>query len=262
MEYGEYAALYDRSGQLSFSVLMDFYLRDLLRQHSVSGRSMLDLACGTGTLALMQAERGWRVLGIDRSAAMLAEAERKAAGLAEPVNVRFEQGDMRDFVLATPVDLVTCCYDTLNYLLDEADLKRCFSAVSQALVPGGLFCFDLATEYFLEHYWQGVELAEFDAAIQVMQSHYDRTTGHSTLVLTGFVEVTPGRFRRFREVHIERGYPEATVRALLEAVGFEVEAVYDCFTTQSPNERSLRVMYVARRADGVRDAGIAYYCQP
>jgi SAM-dependent methyltransferase len=268
MQYDEYAALYDRSGQLSFSVLVDLYLRDLLRQHPVTGRSMLDLACGTGTLALMMAERGWQVLGIDRSAAMLAEAERKAAALAEPVDVRFQQGDMRDFVLAAPVDLVTCCYDTLNYLLDEQDLQRCFRAVSQALVPGGLFCFDLATAYFLEHYWQGVDVDEFDSAIQVMQSHYDRATGYSTLVLTGFVEVAAGRYRRFREVHIERDYSEATVRAFLEAADFVVEGVYDCFTTQSPNERSLRVMYLARRADsvgdadGVEKAGITYYCQP
>ncbi|HEX6291611.1 MAG TPA: methyltransferase domain-containing protein [Herpetosiphonaceae bacterium] len=247
MQYDEYAALYDRSGQLSFSVLMELYLRDLLRRHPVAGRALLDLACGTGTLAVMLAEQGWQVVGIDRSAGMLAEARRKAAQRAEPLDLRFVQGDMRDFALARPVDLVTCCYDTLNYLIDEADLRRCLEAVARSLVPGGLFCFDLATDYFLEHYWQGVEVEEFDAAIQVMQSHYDRATGHSTLVLTGFIEVAPGRFRRFREVHVERGYPQATVRALLEAAGFAVEGVYDCFTMQPPNERSLREMYVARR---------------
>ncbi len=249
MQYNEYAAIYDRSGQLAFSVLMDIYLRDLLQHHPVAGHTLLDLACGTGTLALLLAERGWRVVGIDQSAAMLAEAERKAAALPEPVAVRFVQGDMRDIVAAQLVDLVTCCYDTINYLTLESDLLRCFQSVARALVPGGLFCFDLATDYFLEHHWQGVELEEFEGATQVMDSHYNHATGDSTLVLTGFVEVSPGRYRRFREVHVERGYPEATVRAHLATAGLLVEAVYDCFTLQPPNDRSLRVMYVARRID-------------
>lgn len=247
MQYHEYAAVYDRSGQMRFSVLMDMYLRDLLRVHAVAGRRMLDLACGTGTLALLMAERGWQVIGLDRSPAMLREAAQKLTTITEPIDVDFVQGDMRDFRLAAPVHLVTCCYDTLNYLTDQADLARCFSAVAQALTPGGLFCFDLATDYFLRTHWQGVDVEEFDDVTQVMQSHYDAATGYSTLVLTGFTAIGQGRYRRFREVHVERAYPEATVRAMLEAQGFAVEAVYDCFTSQPTNERSLREMYVARR---------------
>lgn len=247
MQYHEYAAVYDRSGQMRFSVLMDMYLRDLLRVHAVAGRRMLDLACGTGTLALLMAERGWQVIGLDRSPAMLREAAQKLTTITEPIDVDFVQGDMRDFRLAAPVHLVTCCYDTLNYLTDQADLARCFSAVAQALTPGGLFCFDLATDYFLRTHWQGVDVEEFDDVTQVMQSHYDAATGYSTLVLTGFTAIGQGRYRRFREVHVERAYPEATVRAMLGAQGFAVEAVYDCFTSQPTNERSLREMYVARR---------------
>ncbi len=247
MQYQEYAAIYDRSGQMRFSVLMDLYLQDLLRAHAVAGRSMLDLACGTGTLALLMAERGWQVVGIDQSAAMLAEARRKAANVPEPLDLSFEQADMRDFTLAEPVDLATCCYDTLNYLTEATELQRCFAAVARAVAVDGLFCFDLATDYFLRNHWQGVDVDEFDTFTQVMQSHYDPATGCSTLVLTGFIQTTPGHYRRFREVHVERAYPTAAVRAMLEAVGFRVEAVYDCFTMQPPNERSLREMYVARR---------------
>ena len=62
-----------------------------------------------------------------------------------------------------------------------------------------------------------------------------------------FVQQTDGSYRRFREVHTERAYAEADVRSMLAAAGFGVEAVYDCFTLQPPNERSLRHMYVARR---------------
>lgn len=248
MQYEDYAAIYDRSGQIRFAVLMDLYVRDLLRQHPVSGSRMLDLACGTGTLALLMAERGWQVIGLDRSRAMLDEAARKRAAAPAPIAVDFVQGDMRDFRLATPVDLVTCCFDTINYLLDEADLARCFGAVAHALAPGGLFCFDLATDYFLRTHWQGVEFQEADGFSQVMHSTYDRATGLSTLVLTGFIAAGGGRYRRFREVHVERAYPEPTIRAVLAGQGFHVAAVYDCFTAQPPHVRSLREMYVARRS--------------
>jgi SAM-dependent methyltransferase len=246
MQYNEYAATYDRSGQLRFSVLMDLYLRDLLRLYPTVGLRMLDLACGTGTLALLMAERGWDVLGIDLSPSMLAAAERKRVQ-AGCEHVRFQQADMRDVVVNTPVDLVTCCYDTLNYLLEQHDLARCFTSVMQALVPDGLFCFDLATDYFLRNHWNGVDFEQFDDFAQVMQSYYDEATGSSTLVLTGFVEQAPGSFVRFREVHIERAYSDTIVRMLLAEAGFVVEAVYDCFTTELPNERSLRLMYVARK---------------
>lgn len=246
MQYHEYAAIYDRSGQLRFSVLMDLYLQDVLRAHPIAGCAMLDLACGTGTLALLMAERGYTVLGLDRSAAMLEQARRKAANDAQAA-VRFVEGDMRDFTLPAPVDLATCCYDTLNYLTDPADLGRCFESVARALVPSGLFCFDLATDFFLQNYWQGVEVDQFGGVTQVMQSHYDASSGYSTLVLTGFVPAGRGRYRRFREVHVERAYSQAEVAALLQAAGFAVEAVYDCFTLQQPHARSLRELYVARR---------------
>jgi hypothetical protein len=119
--------------------------------------------------------------------------------------------------------------------------------VARALRPGGLFCFDLPTDFFLRNYWQGVEVDEFAGVTQIMQSHYDTSNGCSTLVLTGFTPTGRGRYRRFREVHIERAYPQAEVAALLTATGFTVEAVYDCFTLQAPHARSLREMYVARR---------------
>jgi ubiquinone/menaquinone biosynthesis C-methylase UbiE len=245
-QYNHYAAFYDRSGQMRFGVLMDLYLRDLLRTHHVPGMTLLDLACGTGTLALLMAERGWNAIGLDRSAAMLREARRKLAEAGD-VPVRFVEGDMRDFTIPTPVDLVTCCYDTLNYLIEKPDLQRCFQSVAGVLKPDGLFCFDLATDYFLRHHWNGVDVEEFDGWTQIMHSHYDEATGLSTLKLTGFVRQRNGLYRRFDETHIERAYPDQTIRDLLYTAGFAVEAVYDCFTTQPPNDRSLRVMYVARR---------------
>src|SRR6476646_4853867 len=95
MIYHDYAPFYDGSGQLRFAVLMGQYLRELLERHPVSGRRALDLACGTGTLALLLADYGWDVTGLDSSAAMLDQADAKAEGMPTLGQVVFVQHDMR-----------------------------------------------------------------------------------------------------------------------------------------------------------------------
>ena len=243
--YSEYAAVYDRTGQIRFAILAEQYLREILALHPVAGKRMLDLACGTGTLALLQAESGWEVVGLDAAPAMLAQARAKqqAAG----VTATFVEADMRHFALAQPVDLATCFYDSLNYLLEEDALLACFQSVYRALAPGGIFGFDLATDYFLRMYWQGTETFQGDHYTQVMNSSFDAATGHSTLILTGRVDEPAGEAREFREVHVERAYAPDHVRRLLETAGLVPEALYDCFTHQEPNDESLRHFWVARK---------------
>jgi SAM-dependent methyltransferase len=243
--YSDYAAAYDRSGQLRFAVLMNVYLEDVLRRHVPPNMRMLDLACGTGTLAILRAEAGWDVTGLDRSAAMLHEARRKS--YSTDARVRFVEGDIRSFALDAPVGLITCCYDSLNYLLDDGDLLACFRATHRALVEDGMFCFDLATEYFLREYWRGTETYQDQGYQQVMHSSYDEERRLSTLVLDGTVWREDGTVHRFREIHVERPYARASVERLLAQAGFVCEAWYDCFTFEASTERSLRYFVVARK---------------
>ena len=92
--YHDYAPFYDGSGQIRFAVLIGQYLRELLERHPISGRWALDLACGTGTLALILSDDGWQVIGLDRSAAMLAIARDRAADAGPAID--FVEGDMRE----------------------------------------------------------------------------------------------------------------------------------------------------------------------
>ncbi len=245
--YGDYAAVYDRTGQMRFSILMEMYLREVLERHAVPGRRMLDLACGTGTLALMMAESGWNVVGMDAAWPMLEQARLKQE--RSEVAVQFVEADMRSFAVPWCFDLVTCCYDSLNYLLDDDDLHRCFHSVGDALAPGGLFCFDLATDYFLQTYWQGTERFDDDGYSQTMESSFDPATRRSTLVMHGMLREVEGRERAFSEVHTERAVDAHQVRVLLERAGLIPEAVYDCFTFQEPSDRSLRHFWVARKPE-------------
>lgn len=265
--YRAYAPYYDGSGQIRFALLTAHYLAEVLARHPPPARTALDLACGTGTLAVALAEGGWQVVGVDQAPAMLAlaQAKAKAAGVSE--RALFVQGDMRDpnatrevqnvagdwddegafCTVPCAFSLVTCTYDSLNYLLSEDDLARCFRAAAAALVPGGVLYADMNTRHFLAHDWPACELDERPGLVQVSQSRFDPAAATSTMRLTGFAGDDAHGYERFDEVHVERAYPPETVAALLEAAGLRVEAAYECFTFQPHHPRSQRIAWVARK---------------
>jgi len=261
--YQDYAPFYDGSGQIRFAVLVGQYLRELLAQHLVAGRRALDLACGTGTLALILADAGWDVVGLDASEPMLALATHKAAEAEVAGRLAFVYGDLRDLreraehgppptdaalaIGRSRFDMVTCTYDSLNYLLTEADLARCFAGVASVLRPDGLFFTDMNTRRFLEHDWGIHEVLERPGLVQVTQSYFDPITACSTMVLTGFAGDDERGYQRFDETHIERAYEPEVVAGLLASAGLRLEAAYDCFTFQPAHERSQRIAWVARK---------------
>ena len=245
--YEKYAEVYDRSGQIAFTLLMIPYLDKVLERHGFAGQSVLDLACGTGTMALALAEKGWRVLGLDASAAMLAQARRKAR--EAETKVEFIQGDMRDFALPEPVDLVTCFYDSLNYLLTLDDLDKAFRCVAAALKPGGLFVFDMNTPWGLAQVAEeNSYLYEDDEATVEVRSSYDERTRRATATIAGSIR-RDGLREEFVEVHTEQGYSEEEIAAALRKTGFRVEGRYDCFTLEEPGPKCCRVLWVARKGN-------------
>lgn len=258
--YHAYAPFYDGSGQIRFAVLCASYLLgDILPRHPVTGRRALDLACGTGTLALILTDAGWFVVGVDRSPAMIAIARSRAQSVDPAIRPHFIEADMRwlwrettriehvEALRRGSFSLVTCTYDSLNYMLTEEDLAACFSTAAEALAPEGLFVADMNTRHFLEHDWGDVEIIERPGFIQVNLSRFDPETACSTMRLIGFVGDDASGYERFDEIHIERAYPPETVASLIAAAGLSVEAVYDCFTTQPIGACTQRIAWVARK---------------
>lgn len=248
MTYERYATVYDGSGQIRFAVLTAMYLNEIVQRHPVTGRRVLDIACGTGTLLAILAEQGWTVAGIDASAAMLEQAATKLATVTSEVELR--QGDIRhiaDIMPAQTFDLVTCTYDSLNYLLSPTDLAACFRGVAHVLVPGGLFVGDMNTRHFLAVDWETCLLHEQPGYVQIERSHFEPASAISTMWLTGFIGNDDDGYERFDEIHIERAYPPEQVAALMTAAGLVIEGCYDGFTFQSPCATTQRIHWVARK---------------
>ena len=124
-----------------YDIAHAYLVRDVAMWRALAGAPcrVLELACGTGRVAIPLARDGHAVTGLDTAPAMLAQARHKAQGIA----VDFVLADMREFALPAPFDLVIVPFNGLRLLLERDDLERCLGCVRRALAPGGRFAFDL-----------------------------------------------------------------------------------------------------------------------
>jgi ubiquinone/menaquinone biosynthesis C-methylase UbiE len=215
--YRRFAEAYDWEGSLDFSRQAFRRVIAVCQEHGVSRGRHLDLGCGTGTLAILMAKAGWEVVGLDASEAMLAQAKQKALDAGQAVE--FVQQDMRDLRVAGSVNLVTSFYDTLNHLLFAEDLEATFRGVARALLPGGLFVFDVNTEATFRRVWGGVtHFIETPRASTVYQTSYDEETRLAKGLVTGFLR-RGDLYEKFEEEIVERYWPPEDVGRYLVAAG-------------------------------------------
>ena len=248
--YEALATLYDVAGWGVFSERMADRVLPLAVEHGLGEIGhIVDVACGTGIAAIKFAQAGYLVTGVDRSPQMLAQARKRVAeaGLRE---VTLIEADMRDFALDEPADLVTCTYDSLNYLLKEADLAAAFRCAAAALRDGGLYIFDMNTIFGLAERWGSRDhiMCDTDDWFIAGRTRWDHENSTNTVILHGFIR--QGQlWERFTETHVKRGYPLAKIRTLLERAGLTVLAICDADAEGAvePGPETARVRVVARQ---------------
>lgn len=211
---------------------------------------VLDLACGTGTLALHFLAAGYPVTGVDLSPAMLAYARENAREFIEAKQANFLEADVVDFKLRTRFGLAVSTYDALNHLENTAALKKCFTRTAAALLPGGYFIFDLNTRLGLQN-WDGIAVHDSVSSLIVKRGGFDHKTNRAFYKISGFLKGDDGRYERFEEMVVETMFELAEVARLLKKAGFsQVHAARETELTQAlaaPEEED-RVFIVARKA--------------
>jgi ubiquinone/menaquinone biosynthesis C-methylase UbiE len=207
------------------------------------GTRLLDLATGTGSVALEFAARGCAVTGVDLSAPMLTEARRKAEerGLA----VEFVCADLADFRAETQFDHAVCLYDSFNYISDPDGLKRAFANIRAALTTGGLLIFDVNTVHALEAELF-TQTSPPEAPVKYRWvSRYDPKTRISRIKMHFEVAATG---EKFSVIHQQRAYTESELRSFMFHAEFTDIRSYDAYRLSPPQPLSDRVFYVARAA--------------
>ncbi len=247
--YHEFARFYTCGPYPEYSRAMAELLPRVLERFGAKPETVLDLACGEGTFAVELARRGYRVVGVDISPRMLELARGKAREAG--VTVDFIHQDMRSLNLSKKFDLVTCWYDSLNYLLEYEDLERTFANVAEVLNPDGLFIFDMNTRYALSVHWQRhppYVQQDTEDLFEVHRPSYDYERAIATLKITGFFR-EGGAWHRFDEVHQERAYTLAQIREALESAGLVELACWGSLREMTPPKpNSGRVWFVVHGA--------------
>lgn len=223
------------------------YLQALLSRFRAAPRTVLDIACGTGNVTFLLAERGYHVAGVDLSEPMLEVAREKARHSQQ--HIPFYHGDMRCLSLPDRYDLAICLYDSLNYLLKLEEVRQAFQSAYGVLQPGGYYVFDVNTIFALRENLFTQRHMDSSASVRYdWRSTYNEKTRICRVVMDFWVN--EGRdTRHFTEVHYEAGYePEEIVEALAGA-GFETLATYEAYTFRPPRADSDRLYFVARKQD-------------
>ena len=194
------------------------YIEDVFTLYKIKPRLVLDLACGTGNLTVELAKRGYDMTGIDLSADMLSAAFNKAAGH----NILWLNQDMCAFELYGTVDAVACCFDSLNYILDEENIRKCFALVYNYLNPGGVFVFDVNSKYRFESvYASNNFVLETDRVFCSWQNYYDKKNKTCDFDITLFALQQEGYYKRYEEIQREKYHGVEFLEKSLIDAGFE-----------------------------------------
>ncbi len=196
--------------------LLEFYERTHIGQVN---RSLLDVCCGTGQLAVYFLEHGYRVTGLDLSEYMLHYARENANRFIESGQAKFVQADASGFTLEDRFGLVASTFDAINHLPDYQALQGCFRSVFDLLDPDGYFVFDLNTRSGLMR-WNGINVEESSEMTIITRGIYDGKGSRAFARVTGFIRSPDGQYNRFEENAFNTVFDLDMVRRMLLDIGW------------------------------------------
>lgn len=244
--YKALAAVYDQlNGEVDYRAWGDFFERCFAR-YALSPTLLLDLGCGTGSMTLELARRGYDMIGVDASEEMLSRAMERMYSEGRS-GILFLQQDMRELELYGTVGAVVSTLDCLNYLTGEGDLARVLSLVHNYLDPDGIFLFDVNTPYKFRHtYGNNAYVLEDETSLCAWQNDFDEQSALCHFYLSVFEEGADGRYTRNDEEQTERCYTREELYTALTDAGFTDISFFGDFDFNAPMERCER-WYVAAR---------------
>lgn len=248
-EYSEYALLseyYDRfTDDVPYERWADFFER-IFEQKQVNPKVVLDLACGTGSMTRILAQRGYDMIGADQSEDMLMMAQEACMDANPEKPVLLLHQPMQELDLYGSVDACVCCLDSVNYVEEPDMLREAMKRVFMFLEPGGLFIFDINTRSKLERINGQSFVREDEDVFCVWQCLIeDNELCHYYFDIFELNE--EGAWNRYQEHHVERIYEPKLLLDMLREAGFtEVEQRGE-LSDEAPAEQEERIFFIARK---------------
>lgn len=247
MSYGVFSEFYDAlTANVSYDTVSQV-LSSLLTRYGKSRGLLLDLACGTGSVSVRMAQKGYEVIGVDLSPEMLSEAQNKAYSAGQ--NILFLCQDMTALDLYGTVDAAVCTLDGLCHLPDEESVQAALRKVSLFMNPGGVFLFDVNSVY--KHravLGNNTFVYDTDDVYCVWQNTLLPDGVTVQMDLDFFEPVSDaGDYVRQSERFTERAYPRETLEAMLKKAGFTVLDVFDGYSGKPAHDTSERLLFAVRK---------------
>jgi len=239
---GDYASARTPSGDVAF------YVEEARR----SGGPVAEFGCGTGRVLVPTAEAGVRIVGVDSSEAMLAQARRKLEGLDVAASLR--RGDLRDVDLGERFALVTVPFRAVQHLDSTADHLRAFRNLGRHLAPGGRLVFDVFhpnPRFLIQEWPESLQIEREEGGRKIRRYHKGeprRSVQHSRITMRWEIEDAAGVIENHSSTFVMRWFHRYEVEHLLARCGLEVEALYGDFDRSALADDSPEMIFVARAA--------------
>ena len=242
--YHELAQSYDRlTNDVDYDATVDFYY-EILKRENLAPRTAVDLACGTGSVALRLAQKGLQVTAVDMSWEMLMVAQQKT--MEAETHPQFACQKLQELRLPRGVDLAVCALDSIDYILDPEECQKAIGRVYKALNPGGCFIFDVNTPEKLRAMDGQVFLDEDDDVYCVWRGEFDEEANICSYGMDLFQREGKIWHRSFEE-HREYAYSADQLVSYLRQAGFTSIAVYGDRKFTAPEAGEQRIYLKARK---------------
>jgi len=242
--YHSLAQSYDRlTWDVDYEATVVFYC-EILKKEGLQPRTAVDLACGTGSVAVLLAKAGMQVIGVDMSEEMLCIAAQKAQEMETAPTFICQK--LQQLVLPRGVDLAVCALDSLDYITDPEDCREAIRRIYRVLNPGGCFIFDVNTPEKLRAMDGQMFLDEDDDVFCVWRGEFDKATNICTYGMDLFQRNGQLWTRSFEE-HLEYAYSEGQLRSYLREAGFTSIEVYADRRFEQPEPGEQRIYFKARK---------------
>ena len=235
--YTGFAEVYDEMMDNIPYLEWENFLIQLLFLNNVKPDAIItEIGCGTGTMTELLADEGFKMSGIDLSEDMLKFAREKCP------DITFKQMDMRELVLDEPQDVIISIADSMNYLETVDDLSKTMKGVYNALVPGGVFIFDLKTEFFFKYVVRNRTFRGHGKGFSyVWKNYYDEDAKRHTYDVT--IKLKRQNVVE-NEIHKQHVFSAQDIKQAAIYGGFKSAKVYGNMTFEKPRLNDERIYVV------------------